>query len=131
MRTSEIRRVHVWDVTTGKPPSQKELDNWWDHFCKLYARLVPVAEEYDVKNSPCIPSDNPLPDTPFGGLGYHRIIDALSKPQRRLPLLHRYARRSRQRTVGASGNQQLRAQRPDFYGSLQERAWEFCDFRWL
>ena len=73
------KRVHVWDVTTGKPPSQKELDNWWDHFCKLYARLVPVAEEYDVKLA-MHPSDNPLPDTPFGGLGYHRIIDAFPSP---------------------------------------------------
>lgn len=74
------RRAHVWDPTTNKPPSQKELDNWWDHFCRLYERLVPVAEEYNVKLA-MHPSDNPLPDTPFGGLGFHRIIDAFPSRQ--------------------------------------------------
>ena len=79
--TSEepTQREHVWDVTTGKPPTKEELDNWWQHFVDLYARLVPVAEEYDVKLA-MHPSDNPLPDTPFGGLGFHRIIDAFPSP---------------------------------------------------
>ena len=79
------RRVHVWDVTAGKPPSREQLDNWWDHFCRLYEKLVPVAEEYDVKLA-MHPSDNPLPDTPFGGLGFHRIIDAF--PSRHVGYLY-------------------------------------------
>ena len=69
------RRAHVWDMTTGRPPSKEELDKWWDYFCKVYAKLVPIAEEYDIKLA-MHPSDIPMPDTPFGGLGYHRIIDA-------------------------------------------------------
>lgn len=73
------QRVHVWDVTSGKTPTQDELDNWWKHFCDLYAQLVPIAEEYDVKLA-MHPSDNPLPESPFGGLGFHRIIDAFPSP---------------------------------------------------
>ena len=68
------RRVHVWDVTTGEPPTKEELDKWWDYFCSVYGKLVPVAEEYGIKLA-MHPSDIPLPDTPFGGIGYHRIID--------------------------------------------------------
>jgi mannonate dehydratase len=68
-------RVHVWDATTGEPPTKEELDKWWSYFCKVYELLVPVAEEYDIKLA-MHPSDIPLPDTPFGGIGYHRIIDA-------------------------------------------------------
>jgi mannonate dehydratase len=72
----ELRRwrVHVWDATTGEPPDQEALDNWWDGFCHVYERLIPIAESYNIKLA-MHPSDNPLPDTPFGGLGYHRIID--------------------------------------------------------
>ncbi len=73
------KRVHVWDHTTGRPPTKEQLDNWWQHFVDLYARLVPVAEEYDLKLA-MHPSDNPLPDSPFGGLGFHRIIDAFPSP---------------------------------------------------
>ena len=56
-------------------PSQEQLEDWWAHFCRLYERLVPEAEERGVKLA-MHPSDIPLPDTPFGGLGFHRIIDA-------------------------------------------------------
>ena len=56
-------------------PSQKELQHWWDRFCKVYDRLVPLAEEHDVKLA-IHPSDTPNPDTPLGGLGFHRVIDA-------------------------------------------------------
>jgi len=74
------RRVHVWDVRTGKPPTKEELDKWWDNFCHVYGKLVPIAEEYGVRLA-MHPSDIPMPDTPFGGIGYHRIIDAFPSKQ--------------------------------------------------
>jgi len=79
------RRAHVWDATTGRPPSKEELDKWWDYFCNVYGKLVPIAEEYDIKLA-MHPSDIPMPDTPFGGLGYHRIIDAF--PSRNVGYLY-------------------------------------------
>ena len=56
-------------------PAQEELDFWWERFCAVYARLVPIAEDTGVKLA-IHPSDTPNPDTPLGGLGYHRVIDA-------------------------------------------------------
>jgi mannonate dehydratase len=57
------------------PPSAAELDSWWAHFCTVYERLVPIADEGDIKLA-IHPSDTPNPDTPLGGLGFHRVIDA-------------------------------------------------------
>jgi len=57
------------------PPSPEELDSWWVHFCTAYERLVPIAEEGGIKLA-IHPSDTPNPDTPLGGLGFHRVIDA-------------------------------------------------------
>ena len=57
------------------PPSQETLDTWWQQFCFAYERLVPIAEDYSTKLV-MHPSDCPHPDTPFGSLGFHRIIDA-------------------------------------------------------
>ena len=53
----------------------EELEGWWERFCEVYRALVPIAEEYDVKLA-IHPSDTPNPDTPLGGLGFHRVIDA-------------------------------------------------------
>jgi mannonate dehydratase len=68
-----------------EPPTQEALDSWWNHFCRVYDRLVPIAEEYDI-NLAIHPSDTPLPDTPLGGIGYHRVIDAY--PSRRVGYLY-------------------------------------------
>ena len=69
-------RFSYWPRVMGwRHPSQEQLEDWWAHFCRLYERLVPEAEERGVKLA-MHPSDIPLPDTPFGGLGFHRIIDA-------------------------------------------------------
>ena len=65
-------------VATKNPPetpTHEELDEWWKRFCEIYAVLVPIAEEYDVKLA-IHPSDVPNPDTPLGSLGFHRVIDA-------------------------------------------------------
>lgn len=67
------------------PPTVEELDGWWDHFCRVYDRLVPIAEEYDIRLA-IHPSDTPLPDTPLGGIGYHRVIDAY--PSRKVGYLY-------------------------------------------
>ena len=56
-------------------PSPAELEEWWRRFCAVYERLVPIAEEYGVRLA-IHPSDTPLPDTPLGSLGFHRVIDA-------------------------------------------------------
>ena len=61
-------------------PSMEELDAWWSRFCEVYARLVPIAEEGDIKLA-IHPSDSPLPNTPLGGLGFHKVIDAFPSRQ--------------------------------------------------
>ena len=78
-------RAHVWDATSTEPPGPEELEKWWDHFTRVYGRLVPVADEYGIKLV-MHPTDVPLPDTPFGGLGFHRIIDAF--PSRNVGYLY-------------------------------------------
>ena len=67
------------------PPTPEELDDWWNHFCRVYDHLVPLAEEGDI-NLTVHPSDTPLPDTPFGALGFHRVIDAY--PSRKVGYLY-------------------------------------------
>nr|WP_263327704.1 mannonate dehydratase [Neobacillus sp. Marseille-Q6967] len=55
-------------------PTLEESLKWREKFNEVYRQLVPIAEDYDVKIG-MHPSDSPHPDSPFGGLGYHRIID--------------------------------------------------------
>jgi len=57
-----------------EPRSPEALDGWWDRFRVVYGRLVPIAEEVDVKLA-LHPSDTPYAGTPFDSLGYHRVID--------------------------------------------------------
>jgi mannonate dehydratase len=66
-------------------PAHEELEEWWKRFCEVYSALVPIAEEYDVKLA-IHPSDTPNPDTPLGGLGYHRVVDAF--PSRNVGYLY-------------------------------------------
>ena len=42
-------------------------------FQSAYKELVPVAQDNNVKIA-MHPSDTPHPDSPFGGLGLHRIL---------------------------------------------------------
>ena len=60
-------------------PTQAELERWWSRFCRAFERMVPIAEEYDIKLA-VHPSDTPNVDTPFGGLGFHRVVDAFPSP---------------------------------------------------
>ena len=56
-------------------PTLEAHEKWWERFCTAYKQLVPVAEEHDIKLA-IHPSDTPNHDTPLGGLGFHRVIDA-------------------------------------------------------
>jgi mannonate dehydratase len=60
--------------------SLAEIERWWERFCQVYAQLVPIAEEYNVKLA-IHPSDTPYPGTPFDGLGLHRVLDAFPSQQ--------------------------------------------------
>lgn len=60
-------------------PDLEALERWWQQFHAVYERLVPLAEEYDLKLA-IHPSDTPHPDTPLGALGFHRVIDAFPSP---------------------------------------------------
>lgn len=55
-------------------PTLEEYEKWWSRFRQVYKRLVPIAEDQGVKLG-MHPSDTPNHNTPFGGLGYQRIID--------------------------------------------------------
>ncbi|MEZ4867613.1 MAG: mannonate dehydratase [Caldilineaceae bacterium] len=68
-----------WVKEAVQTPTKAELDNWWEHFARAFAKLVPIAEEYDIKLA-VHPSDTPNVDTPFGGIGFHRVIDAFPSP---------------------------------------------------
>lgn len=61
-------------------PNKEALDQWWGQFCRAFDQLVPIAEEYEIKLA-VHPSDTPNISTPFGGLGFHRVIDAYPSPQ--------------------------------------------------
>jgi mannonate dehydratase len=64
------------DVST---PDKAALDHWWERFVYAFERMVPIAEDYDIKLA-VHPSDTPNADTPFGSLGFHRVIDAFPSP---------------------------------------------------
>lgn len=55
-------------------PTLEEYEKWWSRFRLAYKQLVPICEDYNVKLG-MHPSDTPNHDTPFGGLGYRRIVD--------------------------------------------------------
>jgi len=61
------------------PPSAEDQKFYWGRVCHAYEKLVPIAQEYGVKLI-MHPSDPPSPDAPFGGLGFHRLIDAFPSP---------------------------------------------------
>ncbi|WP_088006854.1 mannonate dehydratase [Indiicoccus explosivorum] len=58
----------------AETPTLEEAKFWRERYKEVYRQIVPAAEDYGVKVG-MHPSDTPNWDTPFGGLGYHRIID--------------------------------------------------------
>ena len=85
------RRIHVWDARKGEIPDKEERDKWWSYAMRVYAELVSVADETGIKLA-MHPSDIPLQDTPFGGIGYHRLIDTF--PSRQVGYLYCIGTRS-------------------------------------
>ena len=67
------------------PPKLDDLNFWWERFCIVYQKLVPIAEETGIQLA-IHPSDVPNPDTPLGGIGFHRVIDAF--PSRNVGYLY-------------------------------------------
>ncbi len=60
----------------GDVPAPLETqEKHWKRVCIAYERLVPIAEDYGLKLM-MHPSDPPTADTLFGGLNFHRLIDA-------------------------------------------------------
>ena len=76
-RGGYVSRGESRALTRGEleTPNYDELQKWWNRFCDIYSTLVPIAEERGIKLA-IHPSDVPNPDTPLGGLGFHRVIDA-------------------------------------------------------
>lgn len=68
-----------WVKEPQQTPPKEALDAWWERFEYAFSTLVPIAEEYDIKLA-VHPSDTPNVDTPFGGIGFHRVIDAFPSP---------------------------------------------------
>ena len=77
----ELRRARIayWPhFGHDEPPDRAELDAWWGRFCRVFERLVPIAEEYEMRIG-VHPADLPLADAPFGTLGFHRgLIEAVA-----------------------------------------------------
>jgi len=76
-RGGYLSRADSLGLQRHKPPapSAETMENWWAYFCRIYERLVPIAEEGTIRLA-VHPSDSPLPDTGLGGLGFHRVMDA-------------------------------------------------------
>ncbi|MFD0693336.1 mannonate dehydratase [Paenibacillus sp. GCM10027628] len=76
-RGGAVARGESLGLMKHKPdiPGLEERERWWSRFTEAFRTLVPLAEDYNVKLT-VHPSDTPNHGTPFGGLGFHRIIDA-------------------------------------------------------
>jgi mannonate dehydratase len=74
-RGGYMARAETLVRSPAELPTRAELDHWWSRCCTAFERMVPIAEEYDIKLA-VHPSDTPNVDTPFGGIGFHRVIDA-------------------------------------------------------
>jgi mannonate dehydratase len=53
--------------------TKEETEDWWRRFRLVYERLVPIAEEHDVKLA-IHPSDPPLTDAPLDTSGFNRVV---------------------------------------------------------
>jgi mannonate dehydratase len=60
---------------SNEPATLEVQQAHWKKVCQTYERLVPIAEEYNLKLM-MHPADPPTADCLFGGLNFHRLIDA-------------------------------------------------------
>jgi len=67
---------------TAQPETKplQEIESWWRQFCRVYERLVPIAQAHNIRLA-VHPSDSPYAGTPFDSLGMHRVIDAFPSRQ--------------------------------------------------
>ncbi|AST95200.1 mannonate dehydratase [Shouchella clausii] len=70
----------VFSQTPYEAPTLEAHEQWWERFLYAYGKLVPAVEEAGIKLG-MHPSDSPLQGTPFGGLGYRRIMDEFPSKQ--------------------------------------------------
>lgn len=64
-----------------KPPELEiDVTAHYDRSVKMYERLVPIAEAYDIRLI-MHPSDPPLPETEFSPLRWSDILDAVPSPR--------------------------------------------------
>ena len=68
----ELWKEQAADMT---PECDVTPEDYWSRCMAIYERIVPVAEEADVKLM-MHPSDPPIPGAPFNSLGFHRLLDA-------------------------------------------------------
>jgi mannonate dehydratase len=69
--------LELWQQQLAESSHEKESipEDYWDRVKEVYERIIPVAEEADVKIA-LHPSDPPLPSASFNSLGFHRVLDA-------------------------------------------------------
>src|SRR5699024_2895280 len=75
-RGDAIARGESLGLLTNKDPipSKESLDQWWNSFRQAYKQLVETSQDLNVKLA-MHPSDTPHHNSPFDGLGLHRIVD--------------------------------------------------------
>jgi mannonate dehydratase len=69
--------LELWQQQLAESSHEKESipEDYWDRVKAVYERIIPIAEEADVKIA-IHPSDPPLPGASFNSLGFHRVLDA-------------------------------------------------------
>lgn len=79
MRGFDLTAMRKHMAETGADQTEVLPEEWWPRVEEYYGRIISLAEDYDVKIA-MHPSDTPMPDTPFSGLGYHHILDLRPSP---------------------------------------------------
>ena len=80
MRGFDLTAMRKHMAETGADRTEVLPEEWWPRVEEYYGRIVSIAEECGVKIA-MHPSDAPMPDTPFSGLGYHHILDLRPSPK--------------------------------------------------